>query len=46
MGGFAKDMIQGRTCSHCGIMFEKETVIQCYVTPAILKRTMKTRKST
>jgi nucleosome binding factor SPN SPT16 subunit len=23
MGGFAKDMIQGRTCSHCGIMFEK-----------------------
>jgi hypothetical protein len=24
MGGFAKDMIQGRTCSHCGIMFEKE----------------------
>jgi hypothetical protein len=40
-GGFAKDMIQGRTCSHCGIMFEKSTVIQCYVTPAILKRTMK-----
>jgi hypothetical protein len=31
-----KDMIQGRTCSHCGIMFEKSTVIQCYVTPAIL----------
>jgi hypothetical protein len=23
MGGFAKDMIQGRTCSHW-IMFEKE----------------------
>jgi hypothetical protein len=41
MGGFAKDMIHV-----CGIMFEKSTVIQCYVTPAILKRTMKTRKST
>jgi hypothetical protein len=27
-------------------MFEKDTVIQCCVTPAILKQTMKTRKST
>jgi hypothetical protein len=32
-------------CMLSGIMFEKSTVIQCYVTPAILKRTM-TRKST
>jgi hypothetical protein len=35
MGGFAKDMIQGRTCSHCGIMFEQEPS----KTPVLLRRT-------
>jgi hypothetical protein len=43
MGGFAKDMIQEHMLA---LRLKKSTVIQCYVTPAILKRTMKTRKST
>jgi hypothetical protein len=46
MGGFAKDMIQEEHARIAGLCLKKSTVIQCYVTPAILKRTMKTRKST
>jgi hypothetical protein len=45
MGGFAKDMIQEEHARIAGL-WKKEHIIQCYVTPAILKRTMKTRKST
>jgi hypothetical protein len=48
MGGFAKDMIQEEELySRTDYVWKKErTVIQCYVTPAILGGLMKTRKST
>jgi hypothetical protein len=37
MGGFAKDMIQEEHARIAGLCLKKSTVIQCYVTPAILK---------